>query len=154
MTLVVRSEPPLSFFKFILASTVKSQRLSVIAEGLSNDLKIKIDEFGEIDEAVRYGKPVRYFGKDFPIDKYLPNANKLIQQAVSSMAQSIGDGRSIDNIILTGGGAYIFKPAIEAVYPNHIITIPENHAFSNVRGFQLAGLAIVDESIVERAGGL
>jgi plasmid segregation protein ParM len=120
-----------------------SAYLSAIAEQLGADLKIQIDEFKAIDDAILNNKPARFYGKDYDLTKYLPNANKIVEESVSALARSIGDGRTIDNMILVGGGAHIFKDAIRKKFPNHNLVIPTDQVYSNVRGFQYAGEALL-----------
>lgn len=120
-----------------------SAYLSAIAEQLGADLKIQIDEFKAIDDAILNNKPVRFYGNEYDIKKYLPNANKIVEESISALARSIGDGRTIDNMILVGGGAHIFEDALKNKFPNHNIVIPKDQVYSNVRGFQYAGEALL-----------
>jgi len=45
----------------------------------------------------------------------------------------------IENIILVGGGAHLFMPAIKEHFPNHEIAMADDPVFANVRGFHVAG---------------
>ena len=57
----------------------------------------------------------------------------------STMRQWIETPESLQNIILVGGGAFLFKKAVKAAFPKHRIHEVKEPLFANVRGFQLAG---------------
>jgi plasmid segregation protein ParM len=63
----------------------------------------------------------------------------VAQQAVSTMRQWIETPESLQNIILVGGGAFLFKKAVKAAFPKHRIHEVKEPMFANVRGFQIAG---------------
>ena len=53
--------------------------------------------------------------------------------------QWIETPESLQNIILVGGGAFLFRKAVKAAFPRHRIHEVKEPMFANVRGFQLAG---------------
>lgn len=55
------------------------------------------------------------------------------------MRQYIESPQSLQNIILVGGGAFLFKKAVKHAFPNHRIHEVKEPMFANVRGFQIAG---------------
>ena len=55
------------------------------------------------------------------------------------MRQWIETPESLQNIILVGGGAFLFKTAVKAAFPKHRIHEVKEPMFANVRGFQIAG---------------
>ncbi|MFY9327741.1 MAG: PRTRC system protein D, partial [Georgfuchsia sp.] len=63
---------------------------------------------------------------------------------------------SLQNIILVGGGAFLFRKAVKAAFPKHRIHEVKEPMFANVRGFQLAGQNYAHSVMVagrERAQG-
>jgi len=79
------------------------------------------------------------FQKPYDMGRHLPLAESVAQQAVSTMRQWIETPESLQNIILVGGGAFLFKKAVKAAFPKHRIHEVKEPMFANVRGFQLAG---------------
>jgi plasmid segregation protein ParM len=55
------------------------------------------------------------------------------------MVQAMDSTHDIENIILVGGGAYLFKKAIRRHFPRHSIHEVADPLHANVRGFQLLG---------------
>jgi plasmid segregation protein ParM len=56
------------------------------------------------------------------------------------MKNIVGNGSDIDNIILAGGGGYIYRKVVESFYPNRKIIMVDDAQLANVKGFYLAGL--------------
>ena len=69
----------------------------------------------------------------------IPTARAVARRAVSSMMEWITEDYSIQNVILVGGGAVMFKDAVKAAFPNHKISVVKEPMFANVKGFQIAG---------------
>ena len=65
---------------------------------------------------------------------------------------------TLQNIILVGGGAFLFRKAVKAAFPKHRIHEVKEPMFANVRGFQLAGQNYARSSMAatgkERAQGV
>jgi plasmid segregation protein ParM len=78
------------------------------------------------------------FAGTYHISEHLGGANILISQSVASMAASVGDGGDLDNIILVGGGAKLWEPALQRHFGKLKILTPGNSIYANVTGFQLA----------------
>lgn len=109
-----------------------------LAQTLSAAFQTDFDDYTTLDRGLREGM-LRLFGKDFALADYLPAIQPAVDAALNAMANSVGDGRDIDNILLVGGGATFFRSAIERRFPSHRIQIAPEPAFANVRGFQRAG---------------
>jgi plasmid segregation protein ParM len=92
-----------------------------------------------LDEHFRDGKPFIVYGNEHNVDDYVGAGKGVINEAVAALANSVGDGADIHNIILAGGGAMLYLDAIKEKFPRHKILVMDNPVFSNVRGFQLAG---------------
>lgn len=92
-----------------------------------------------LDGHYRDGRPYNVYGKDYDVSKYKHAAFPIINDAVAKLWKSVGDGIDIQNIVMAGGGAALFKEVMEEKYPHHDIHLLDDPVFSNVRGFQLYG---------------
>lgn len=116
-----------------------SDVLRLLAAEISKDIGTPYRDYDAIDLALRTGKAPVIFQKSYDMKKHLPLAESVAQQAVSTMRQWIETPESLQNIILVGGGAFLFKKAVKAAFPKHRIHEVKEPMFANVRGFQLAG---------------
>jgi plasmid segregation protein ParM len=116
-----------------------SDVLRLLAAEISKDIGTPYRDYDAIDLALRTGKPPVIFQKPYELKRHLPLAESVAQQAVSTMRQWIETPESLQNIILVGGGAFLFKKAVKAAFPKHRIHEVKEPLFANVRGFQLAG---------------
>ncbi len=116
-----------------------SDVLRLLAHEISKDIGTPYRDYDAIDLALRSGKSPQIFQQPYDIKKHLPLAESVAQQAVSTMRQWIETPESLQNIILVGGGAFLFKKAVKAAFPKHRIHEVKEPMFANVRGFQLAG---------------
>jgi plasmid segregation protein ParM len=109
-----------------------------LAQSLGEEYAVDLDDLGVLDRALRNGVLTLY-GKDIAIEKYITSMRPVVDEAIHAMASSVGDGRDIDTIVLVGGGAQLYRAAIEHRFPSHQVQIVADPIFANVRGFQLAG---------------
>lgn len=116
-----------------------SDVLRLLGEEISKDIGTPYRDYDAIDLALRTGKAPVIFQKPYDIKKHLPLAESVAQQAISTMRQWIETPESLQNIILVGGGAFLFKKAVKAAFPKHRIHEVKEPMFANVRGFQIAG---------------
>ena len=116
-----------------------SDVLRLLAAEISKDVGSPYRDYDTIDLALRSGKSPVIFQKPYDMGRHLPLAESVAQQAVSTMRQWIETPESLQNIILVGGGAFLFKKAVKAAFPKHRIHEVKEPMFANVRGFQLAG---------------
>lgn len=116
-----------------------SDILQAIAVEISEDIGTPYRDFDAIDLALRTGKKPTIYQKPYDMTPLVPIAHTIANQAVSSMMQWVEDPYSIQNIILVGGGAFLFKKAVKELFPKHTIHEIKEPMFANVRGFQLAG---------------
>lgn len=116
-----------------------SDVLHLLASEISKDIGTPYRDYDAIDLALRNGKAPVIFQKPYDMKRHLPLAESVAQQAVSTMRQWIETPESLQNIILVGGGAFLFKKAVKAAFPKHRIHEIKEPMFANVRGFQLAG---------------
>lgn len=94
-----------------------------------------------IDKAIRESKHLVYFGEDLDLSPYLSEAMALTQQPVKEVQTRVGRTDDLRAIILTGGGAQLYAPAIRAAFPLNPIHMMESPCFANVRGFYTIGAA-------------
>ena len=116
-----------------------SDVLRLLAAEISKDIGSQYRDYDAIDLALRTGKAPVIFQKPYDISRHLPLAESVAQQAVSTMRQWIETPESLQNIILVGGGAFLFKRSVKAAFPKHRIHEVKEPMFANVRGFQVAG---------------
>lgn len=120
-----------------------SDILREIAAHISTDLGTDYRDLEAIDLALRTGKNPRIFQKAYDIKKLDVIVREIADQAVSSMMQHIDNSHAFENIVLVGGGAYLFKRAVKQAFPRHTIHEVKEPLYANVRGFQLAGQAAI-----------
>jgi plasmid segregation protein ParM len=126
--------------------------LQAIALEISNDIGTSYRDFDAIDKALRTGKKPTIYQQPYDMSRLVPIAQTIARQAVSSMMQFIEDPYSIQNIILVGGGAFLFRQVIKEVFPKHRIHEVKDPLFANVRGFQIAGLNYAESIGLSVAG--
>lgn len=115
-----------------------SKVLRAMADSISAKYGLKFENFGTIDRALMKNK-LKINGAVVPLEPHVRDAKSVVEGSVSYLKNIVGSGADIDNIVLLGGGAFIYKKTLAAAYPNHtIITIPDAQT-ANVRGFYLAG---------------
>ncbi|RCW65158.1 PRTRC system protein D [Pseudorhodoferax soli] len=116
-----------------------SDVLKTIAQEISSDIGRPYSDLPAIDTALRTGKPLLIYQKPYDLTPILPTAHAVARGAVSSMMEWIAEDYSIQNVILVGGGAFMFKDAVKAAFPKHKIHVIKDPMFANVKGFQIAG---------------
>ena len=114
--------------------------LQAIAAEIGHDIGTPYNDIEAIDLALRTGKNPVIYQKPYDISRAMPMAHSIAQQAVASMMRWIDASYSFQNIILVGGGAYLFKTAVKEAFPKHKIQEVKDPLHANVRGFQIAGM--------------
>ena len=117
--------------------------LQAIATEISEDIGTPYRDFDAIDIALRTGRNPVIYQKPYDMSRLMPIARTIAQQADSSMMQWIEGAYSFQNIILVGGGAFLFKKAVKEAFPKHTIHEIKDPLYANVRGFQIAGMNYV-----------
>ena len=123
-----------------------SDILRDIAEHISADIGVSFTDLEAIDVALRTGKNPRIFQKTYDIKPLDKLAREVADQAVSAMLQYFDNSHAFENIILVGGGAFMFKRAIKQAFPRHTIHEVREPLYANVRGFQLIGQRVAAEA--------
>jgi plasmid segregation protein ParM len=122
-----------------------SDILIEIAAQIGRELKEDYRNLEAIDAALRSGKTLRIYQKDHDLKRYDSVVQSIAEQAVAAMVQSMDHISDIENIVLVGGGAHLFRKAIKKAFPRHAIHEVQEPLYANVRGFQLLGEQYVRE---------
>ena len=117
-----------------------------IASEISEEIGTPYRDFDAIDLALRTGKNPMIYQKTYDISPLMPIAQTIARQAVSSMMQWIDASYSFQNIILVGGGAFLFRKAVKQAFPKHTIHEVKDPMYANVKGFQIAGINYVEST--------
>jgi len=97
-----------------------------------------------IDQALVTNKPLQVYGHTYNLAEYVMAGHSVIEQAAQAVQDSIGDGKTISAIVITGGGATMYEPVIRAKFPHHEVYILEHPSHANVRGFHILGEMIAE----------
>jgi len=115
-----------------------SSLLAAVCNKIASDFNIPgYSEFNDVDTALRTGV-LHIYGKQVDMSPYYELITQVAQNTINAIKNSVGDGRNIQNIMLSGGSAFAFSQAIKAAFPHDIIVI-DNPVGANVMGFQLRG---------------
>jgi plasmid segregation protein ParM len=120
-----------------------SHVLRAIAADISTEIGTPYTDLDAIDRALRSGKNPMVYQKPFDIGRLMPIAHSVAERAVGAMLESIPATYSFQNIVLVGGGAFLFKGAVKKAFPKHRLQEVREPMFANVRGFQIAGMNLV-----------
>ncbi len=121
-------------------SRAMSDVIKAMAKVIAKEQKTTEEQvFKIIDDAIRANRNPRIFSNEINLDDYISYTKTVVNQSVDALANSVGDGADVDNIMLVGGGARFFYDSIKAKYPRHKIITTDNSVFANVIGFQMAG---------------
>ncbi|RTL32483.1 MAG: PRTRC system protein D [Burkholderiales bacterium] len=110
-----------------------------IAKEIGRELKEDYRNLEAIDLALRSGKKLRAYQREYDLKRYDTIVQKIADQAVIAMVQSLDGKDQIENIVLVGGGAQLFRKAVKKHFPRHEIYEVSDPIYANVRGFQLLG---------------
>lgn len=125
--------------------------LNAVADAISADLRNVPTFMNQLDLALRENKPiVKVDGKDVELAAYRPRADAKIREQLEAMSAKIRTVKDVNNIILTGGGATLFRPHLEAMFPGRTIHCADNPSFANVLGFQV----VAEETLRKKAQGV
>jgi plasmid segregation protein ParM len=113
-----------------------------IAEAIARDIGRSVDELGSIeriDTALRLGQPLKLFGEVRDIQGYIKIGQRRIADPVQQMLESVTSLGDIDNVILSGGGSFIYAEVLRTLLKRSNVIEIADPAYANVRGFQLVG---------------
>ena len=112
--------------------------LQTIARSVSEALGVAYTDIDAIDRALAQGR-LRIGGREIDLAPHWRLAQARMHEAVNAIANSVGDGLDVNNIILVGGGAKFYEAAIRRRFAAPRLTVAPDPVFANVRGFQIAG---------------
>lgn len=112
--------------------------------GKERQTAVGVVNYERIDAALRNNAPLMLGGKEINLTAYLDAGRRVALQGVMAMRKLVSDGDDIDNFIIAGGGSFFYKPLIQSAYPAHPIIELDEPMFANVRGFQMAGVEMMD----------
>lgn len=115
---------------------------NAVADRINPKWKDQFEIMQRIDTAIRDGnQSFKVRGIDYCLDDYRQSIDAVLEESVKYMLGVVGPTDSLDQLLLTGGGAKLFYRYIAETYPDlaPIIQIDRDSVFSNVRGFQVAG---------------
>jgi plasmid segregation protein ParM len=117
-----------------------SDVIKAMAKVIAKEQKTTTEQvFKIIDDAIRSNRQPRIFSNEINLEDYIQHAKTVVNESVDALANSVGDGADVDNIMLVGGGARFFLESIKNKFPRHKIITTDNSVFANVIGFQMAG---------------
>jgi plasmid segregation protein ParM len=112
--------------------------LESFARSVSEALGVTYTDLDAIDRALEKGR-LRVGKSEIDLAPHWRQAQARIEEAVNSIANSVGDALDVNNIILVGGGSKLYEPAIRRRFPSPNLIVAPDPIFANVRGFQIAG---------------
>ncbi len=117
--------------------------IRAIAKSLSKNLHGNVPEselVRAVDKALQSNlAAVRLFGNDVDLAPHIDAGRHVLDEAAQAIRNLVGAGASIETIILTGGGATMYRDAIQDKFPHHPIHILHETTLANVRGFHVFG---------------
>ncbi|MDK9702547.1 MAG: PRTRC system protein D [Sulfuritalea sp.] len=91
-----------------------------------------------VDAALTNGKPLKLCGQLVNLPEFMPAGDSVIEEAAQAVKNSVASGADIDEIVMTGGGACLYAPAVQKFFSQPLTILPDS-SFANVRGFQALG---------------
>ena len=122
-----------------------SDILRHIADAIGAEIKEDYRDLDAVDTALRSGRILRLYQRDHDLRKFDPFIRKVADQALIAVLGRLDGAQDLENIILVGGGAYLYMKAVKRRFPKHTILEVDEPMYANVRGFQLLGEQYVRE---------
>jgi plasmid segregation protein ParM len=122
--------------------------VNAIADQIDRDWRNQFDIVEKIDAALRNKAEKLQVGpREIPLKEYLRHASAVLEESVQHMLHATGRLDNLDRLLLTGGGASVYRDFIVGRYPQYapIIRMDDDPVFSNVRGFHIAGELMMAE---------
>ncbi|MFM0756069.1 PRTRC system protein D [Paraburkholderia strydomiana] len=118
-----------------------SQVCQRIAELIGKDQEEKVEDIELIDKALREHRPFFFYGHDINLDQYLEKSQPVIAGVVEDIKNNVGPLTSVRSIVLSGGGAALYAPAIRKAFPRVTLEVIEAPCTANAKGFLIVGEA-------------
>ncbi|WP_321936212.1 PRTRC system protein D [Paraburkholderia sp. J8-2] len=116
-----------------------SQIYQRVANLVARDEGDEVNGIEMIDKALRTRTPFFFYGKSIDLAPYLERADPLITGVVKEMQNNVGQLPDVRSIMLSGGGAALYAPAIREAFPRVVIEVIDSPCLANAKGFLLAG---------------
>lgn len=103
----------------------------------------------QLDAAQRRGATTLSVGFDNSQDyreAVVEAATEVAEAVVGELKTSLRNAGPIDLVILTGGGAGLYEPAIRAAYPGATVATPEDLVLGNARGYRAIAQRLVGKA--------
>lgn len=117
--------------------------LKAIAKSIQEKYSKPYNNLTAIERALQKGGDKRFVKLPWKKEKedlldHIKNTKSVLESSVTTMKNKVGDGseQQIDNIILVGGGASIFKKQIQHQYEHFEIKILDTANFSKLEGLE------------------
>lgn len=120
--------------------------LNLIADDISAEIGVPYTNLDAIDLSLRRRKPLMVYQKPYRLSRMTPVVDGVARQAVGAMMRRIGATYDIQNIILVGGGAFLFRKAVSEAFKAHVVLDVHDPFFANVRGYQIAGTNLLSST--------
>lgn len=121
--------------------------MQTMAKSIGDEMGVQLTNLSQLEDALRTGTNPLFYGKEYDISEHIKVGKKKAEQFISTLANNVGDGIDITNIVLAGGGADFFLDVVREKFSKHNIIIASDPVFANVRGFQRAGTTMVDQLV-------
>lgn len=113
-----------------------------VADRLNESWKDQIKVMARIDKAIQDGAPsFEVAGRTYALAPFQGVIEAVLEECLLKMLSKIGHTDDIDHILLTGGGAPVFRRYFAKRKPQlaELMVLDKNPVFSNVRGFHAFG---------------
>lgn len=92
-----------------------------------------------LDRSLSSNRPMTIAGRQVDMGKHLSAADDVFDEAAQAIRNHVGAGHAIELILVTGGGASLYLPALQRKFPSHNVRAVRDPAMANVRGFHQIG---------------
>jgi plasmid segregation protein ParM len=92
-----------------------------------------------VDRGLVTDQKLELYSSTYEIKDFLWAGKSIVTEAAQAIKNSVGSGADINVIVVTGGGAALYAPAIATHFPSHKVVTLSSPATANVRGFHELG---------------
>jgi plasmid segregation protein ParM len=126
-----------------VATTLKDVLIKSPTFAKMKDINVELIDEGFMTGKLKlYGQEMSFpanVNNDLPTFDMTSSINTVTNSAVSKIIDKVGDGQDIDLIIVAGGSAHIYMPAIKSAFPAHKVILLGNSVTAVATGLQTAG---------------
>jgi plasmid segregation protein ParM len=125
--------------------------LKTLADSLNQKLHSPIQNFAALETALRFGQPALLMGKHIPLEPHMEDVRSKVESFVGDLSARLGELSDIGHIVVCGGGAKLFQPALQARFADHQIAVLDHPEYANLRGFQAIGQKLMENCAAAEA---